>query len=181
MRSRKARRSGEVLFGSAGWLFADLMLALVMMLFLATAISASNATPKPALPTPTPPPTTTTTPPVTTAPPQQPRLLPDPIPLDVTGDVEGLLRNDHAAIVDMRQKVRKKLAKRLASKRAAIVLTFGPAPSGDIGRGVDAAAKFNKQVLLALGGPFATATFRPYFQNDKKPNTINFDVFVFDR
>lgn len=180
MRSRKLRRSGEVLFGSAGWLFADLMLALVMMLFLATAISASNATPKPELPIPTPPTTTTTTPPKTTAPPQPPRLLPVPLHIDVTGDVEGLRRNEHGAVVDFRQKVRKKLAKPLAGKRAAIVLTFGPGPSGGISRGVDLARKFNGRVLRALGGKFTNAAFRDYFQNDKKPNTITFDIFVFD-
>jgi hypothetical protein len=175
----RARRNGEVLFGSAGWLFADLMLALVLMLFLATVVSASNEPTEQAASTVTPT-TTTTPPPTTTTTKRPPRLVPDPVSRNVHMDTEALLRNDRGAIIAMRQRVRAMLTKPLGGRRAGIVLTFGSAPSTDIQRGISVATHFNNQVLRALGGQFAGTTFRSYFQGGRDPSKISFDVFVYD-
>lgn len=172
-------RSSDLLFGSAGWLFADLMLALVVMVFLAAATSARKE------PTSQPPPsavttTTTTTTPVTTTSTRPPGLLPDPVKVDVYVDTEALLRNDRGAIDGMLQNVRGTLAGPLAGRRVGVVLTFGSASGADIQRGIRVAGQFNDQVLRAYGDQFAGAAYRSYFQGGGDLSKITLEIFVFD-
>lgn len=177
MRGLRSHRGGEALFGSAGWLFADLMLALVMMLVLTALITAPDepasrpASASPTITTTTPPTTTTTTPP--------PRLLPEPVKLDAQVDADALLRNDSGAINALRANVQRLIAGPLGGRRAGIVLTFGPGTGGNIQRGVDVARRFN-EVLGSLGGQFTGSAFRSYFQTGD-PNLVTFEIFVFDR
>lgn len=181
MRGLRSRRSGEVLFGSAGWLFADLMLALVMMLVLTAAVATPDE-PEDEPPPPSPTTTTTTTPPpttTTTAPP--PRLLPNPYEFNVRVDTDALLRNDRGTITALRNKVRSIVERRTGGRRAGIVLTFGSASSANIQRGVDIASRFNDKVLRSLGGQFAGTAFRSYFQGGDDPDKITYEIFVFDR
>lgn len=174
MRGRRSRQTGEMLFGSTGWLFADLMLALVVMLVLAAglALPKEPAHPK-AKPTPTP--TTPTPTPTHTRP---PRLLPTPVKRDISVNADGLLRNDKHTVNALRKTVRHMLDKPLDGRRAGIVLTFGPG-GGDITRGVQIAKHFNDEVLQPLGGGRFTddTAYRSYFQGGGK---LSFEIFVFD-
>jgi hypothetical protein len=178
MRDRRSRRGGDVLFGSAGWLFADLMLAVVVMVLLAAVTTLHKP------PVAHPPQHHLTvlkkTPPVTT-PTAPPELLPQPIELDVEVDSDALLSNDGAAIGAMLQGVRGALAGPLAGRRVGVVLTFGTAPSGAIQRGVNVATQFNNLVLGAMGGQFTGAAYRAYFQGGGDLNKVSLEIFVFDR
>ncbi|GAA4232495.1 hypothetical protein GCM10022254_32520 [Actinomadura meridiana] len=173
MRGLRSRQTGEMMFGSAGWLFADLMLALVVMLVLATGIALPD---EPDHPRPKPTPTPTPTPTLTPA--RPPRLLPTPVKRDVSVDADALLRNDKGAVDALRKRVRDMLDKPLGGRRAGIVLTFGPG-SGDIARGVKIAKSFNEKVLGALGGGQFTrdTAYRSYFQGGDK---VTFEIFVFE-
>jgi hypothetical protein len=182
MRSSRARGGGDVLFGSAGWLFADLMLALVVMLFLAAAISApEEPASKPAASRTTTSTTTTTTPPVTTTPPPPPGLLRDPVKLDLIVDTAALLRNDPGVIQAMRGEVGALLFGPLAGRRVGMVLTFGSATSSDIQRGIEVARLFNLHVLQAYGGQFAGAVYRNFFTGGGDLRKIAIEVYVYDR
>jgi hypothetical protein len=174
---RTRRRGGDALFGSAGWLFADLMLAVVVMVALAVAITA----PKPAPPKPHPkPPVTTTTTPTPTTPALPPGLAPAPIKLDVEVDANGLLNNDPNAINGMRQSVAQQVSGPLGGRRVGVVLTFGTSSSGAIQRGITVANTFNTQVLQALGGQFTGAAYEGYFQGGGDLNKITLQMFVFN-
>jgi hypothetical protein len=167
-----------VLFGSAGWLFADLMLALVVMLFLATVISTPSKPPaKPPVHRPPATRTTTTTPPPTTT--RPPGLLPDPIHLDVEVDTNGLMNNDPAAIAAIRQNVIQQLTGPLGGRQVGMVLTFGTAPSSNIQHGIQVANAFDAQVLQALGGQFAGAAYQGFFQGGGDQSKITLQIFVY--
>jgi hypothetical protein len=178
----RTRRSADVLFGSAGWLFADLMLALVVMLFVLATISTpeESSSPRPKT-TRTTTATTTTTPPVTTTTTTRPpALLRDPIKLDVFVDTEGLLRGDGVVINAMRGDVSNALAGPLAGRRVGFVLTFGSSSGSAIQRGITVAGRFNDQVLRTLGVQFADAVYRSYFQGGGNLSKITLEIFVFD-
>lgn len=181
MRGIRARNSSDVLFGNAGWLFADLMLALVLMVLLAVATSAqkkptSQPPPNPVTTTTT---TTTTTPPVTTTPPRPLGLLPVPVTLDVYVDTEGLLRNDRGVIDAMRGQVGGALAGPLAGQRVGMALTFGSGPIAGINRATTVARYFNEQVLQVLGGQLAGVATTAFFQQDTNQSKITLWLYVF--
>lgn len=183
MRGTRARRSGDVLFGSTGWLFADLMLAVVVMLFLGVAISASTEPASQPPPTPaatTTTTTTTTTPPVTTTPPRPPALLPKPIEQVVFVDTAALLRTDPGVIEAMRRDVGAVLAGLLAGRRVGVVLTFGSATSADIQRGIRVARLFNEHVLPFVSEQFAGAAYDSYFTGGGDLSKIELKIFVYD-
>jgi hypothetical protein len=173
MRGLRSRRTGEVLFGSAGWLFADLMLALVVMLVLTAALATPDARPDESKKSTTT--TTTTPPPTTTAKPRQPRLLPTPVELNVPVNADAFLRNDGGEIRKLRDAVRDRAAR--LHGRAGVVLIFGPGGT-DPGRGVAIARKFTDKVLRVVRGRFAGAAFRAYYQPDL--GKVSLVVFVFD-
>ncbi|WP_103339976.1 hypothetical protein [Amycolatopsis sp. CA-126428] len=167
-----------MLFGSAGWLFADLMLALVVMVFVATTVNArpSPPPPKPSVP-PTPSRTTTPTP-TTTAPPRG--LAPQPLKLDINVNTDALLRNDRGGIDAMRSDMRAALGGPLAGRQVGVVLTFGTSPANKIQRGVTVAKQFNDQVLKAWGGQFAEAVYDGFFQGGDDLNKISLEIFVYN-
>lgn len=180
MRGTRRRLGSEGMFGSAGWLFADLMLALVMMSLLAAAITTRNAQPEPPPPPPPSPVDTTTTTSTTPPPAPPPGLLPDPVKLDVHVDTGGLLRNDPGAIGRTQQDMRGALAGPLAGRRVGVVLTFGTSPSGDIQRGVRVAGLFNDLVLRTSGDQFAGTGYRNFFQGGGDLDKITLEIFVYD-
>ena len=176
MRGRRSGR-GDVLFGSAGWLFADLMLALVVMLFLATVITAPSK--PPAKPPVHRPPVTTTTTPTPTTPTRPPGLLPDPVRLDVEVDTNGLMNNDPVAIAAIRQNVSQQLAEPLGGRQVGMVLTFGTASSSNIQHGIQVANVFDAQVLQAIGGQFSGAAYQGFFQGGGDQSKITLQIFVY--
>lgn len=176
MRGKRGRR-GDALFGSAGWLFADLMLALVVMLFLVTVITTPSKPPaKPPVHPPTTTTTTTTPPPTTTRP---PGLLPDPVRLDVEVDTNGLMNNDPVAIAAIRQNVSQLVTGPLQGRQVGMVLTFGTASSSNIQHGIQVANAFDAQVLQALGGQFAGAAYQGFFQGGGDQSKITLQIFVY--
>ena len=119
MMSRRNRRrpaarhgmSGNTLFGSTGWLFADLLLALALAFLLATTVNTPPPAP-PHPPGPTASQTPTPTPSATKGPPQQALDL-TPVPVTLTIDPSNVssgairqkilsvstLRGQHAGLV----------------------------------------------------------------------------------
>ncbi|MET9265618.1 hypothetical protein [Amycolatopsis sp. NPDC004079] len=179
MRANRSRGAGDALFGNAGWLFADLMLALVATVFIATTVTAKeNEPPKPppvtASPSPKPPPSPKPQP---AAP---PALLPQPVEMDLTVDTAALIGNDRAAVDAMTGAVRNAVAARIGGHRVGVVLTFGTAPSNQIGRATSAADHFNDLILKAWAGPFSGAVYRGYFQGGSDLNKISLTMFVYN-
>lgn len=180
MRTVRPRGNGDTLFGSAGWLFADLMLALVMMAILAVTISQQRRS------APPPPPhkaaiatTTTTTPPVTTttAPPE---LLQIPVHVDLEVNPNDLASNDPGTLSGIQQYVHGQLAGPLQGRRVGFVLTFGTGSTAQITQAINEATLFNKMVLQVYGDEFAGAVYRSYFQGGGDVSKISLDLFVFD-
>ncbi len=180
MRIWRDKNGGDPsLFGSVGWLFADLMLALVVTAFLVTVLEPGS--PKAASPVPpttsisvTPPPTTTTT-----TPPRE-RLSPEPIKIDVQVDERSLIGRDPAAVNGLLSGVRGQLTGPMAGRRAGLVLTFGTATTGDIQRGIRVATQFNDQVLRGVSEQFRDTAFRAYFQGGADLRKVSVEVFVFE-
>jgi hypothetical protein len=181
--SRPRRSSDSGLFGGVGWLFADLMLALVVIAFLASVIVPEEPEPPSPLPpattTSTTVPTTTTT--TTSTPPPPERLAREPIKADVFVDDRALLAGDPAAVSGMQAAVGGQLSGLLAGRRAGFVLTFGTSSSADIQRGIRTAGQFNDLVLRNLGAQFRDTAYRNYFQNGPDRSKITLEIFVFER
>jgi hypothetical protein len=179
MRGVRSRGNGDALFGSAGWLFADLMLALVLMAILALTINQQKrSAPPPAPYKPTITTTTTTTPPVTTttAPPE---LLQTPVHVDLEVSPNDLASNNPGTISGIQQYVHDQLAGPLAGRRVGFVLTFGTGSTGQITQAINEAILFNNVVLQAYGDQFAGAVYRSYFQGGTDMRVISVDLFVF--
>lgn len=151
--------SGLSLLSVIGWIFADMLLVLVVI-FLATQTGGAVAPNPVSSSRTTPPPTTTTTTATTTTPALPPgvdsnyvcfRVATDPAVL--TGPPSPL-RDAHLA--DLQRQVADRLAQPdLAGRKAGIVLTFGVAESP--GDGINRASIFNNEILPRLGEDFRRA------------------------
>lgn len=128
----RASYSGNVLFGGIGWLFADLMLALVMLFIAATSVGTAPS------PQTSPPPEPASSPPVSPGPshtmaPKR-RLTPlDLTPVTVTlNDIDpnAVLNGDPGQTDAIRKAVL--TDHRLADRQAGLVLLFG---GGDVNSG----------------------------------------------
>src|SRR5947209_782920 len=123
---RRFRMRDTVLL--SGWLFADLLLALVVI-FLAANTVGVKPQPIPT-PTPTPTPTATATP---TPTPTPTAITPTPLPrlelsknrVIVSIDANGLLNNTPGAINDLKQKIRAQAL--LRGRTAGLVIAYGGA------------------------------------------------------
>jgi hypothetical protein len=168
---------GQALFGSTGWLFADLMLALAMTFLVANTVAEP------------PPPTTTTTtvvPTTTTRPPARPRPLPalrlQPVKVRIRVDQQGLLRGAPAAIASAQRQVRARRA--LAGRRAGLVLTFAGASGSSPDQARRVAETVNEKVLKGLGRRgfvFKRTVYRPFFALNSPAGIVEADVYVFER
>lgn len=175
----RSRRSGEAMFGSAGWLLADLMLALVVIVVLTIVIGQrkpSTTVHKAAVVTTT----TTTTPPVTTTT-APPRLLPDPIQVNLDVNAAGLLRHDPGAIDATLQQAHGTLDGLLQGRRVGVVLAFGTAPNSNIPYGINLASAFDTLVLQDYGAQFTDSVYRAYFQGGSDQNEVSLTIWVFDQ
>jgi hypothetical protein len=167
---------GPALFGSTGWLFADLMVALALAFLVANTVGQP------------PPPTTTST--TTTAPPTTTTLRPTTttvealdlryIDLTLTRvDYQGLVRRDAKAIAAVKRQVRRD--HRLAGRRAGLVILFGGASGTNPSRGRQAAIQVQK-VLADMGRHgfvFKDAVYRPFFDLQKPSTVVQLNVYVF--
>jgi hypothetical protein len=175
--------SSTSLLGVVGWIFADLLLVLVVV-FLATqtggavtrppiAIPSESATPQPASPSPGP------TPGVDS---NFVCLRVNTEPTLLTG-APSAARDAHLA--DIERQVRERTSQPdLAGRRAGIVLSFGIADSPD--DGVRRASMFNAEILprvppvfrRADGGPVANRAFwggRP--RGDRRSGAIEVNIY----
>ena len=124
MRTRSRRRadqpghSGHSLFGSTGWLFADLMLAIAMAFLVATTVGTTSP-PKPPAPSPSASKSPTVKKP-------QPALDLKYVTINLKINPAGLLSGSSSAISAIRQQVRGSPG--LSSRRAGLVLLFGGDP-----------------------------------------------------
>jgi hypothetical protein len=154
------------MFGSTGWLFADLMLALVMAFLVANTVGRP----------PDPPPVDPVVPP---APVAAPMLDLNPIHVQLVVDPEGLHRGDPAAVEAVRAQLRGD--PRLGSRRAGLVLSFGGASDGNNARAIQAATDV-ATVMAGLGEEgfvFKGAVPRAFLALNEPRNIVEIDVYVF--
>lgn len=165
-------RPSPLFFGAAGWLFADLLLALAMIFLVAN--SVGNVRPAP---TPTPTPTVTPSP---TPIPKLPVLDLHYIVVIVQVDYGALESGDPAAIQSVEQQVR--AAPALNGRHAGLVLTFGGSIGGAESDGLQAATAIDTKVLPDLGQQgfvFYGTVYREFFATDKPLGTLELDIYVF--
>ena len=165
-------RPSPAFFGAAGWLFADLLLALAMIFLVAN----SRADIKP-LPTPVVSPTVTPSP---TPLPKPPVLDLHYITVTIQVDYGALNSGDTATVAKVEHQIR--TDSRLRGRRAGLVLTFGGSQNGSNATALQAAKDMDKQVLQDLGGQnyvFNGTVYREFFATDKPAGTIELDVYVF--
>jgi hypothetical protein len=161
------------MFGTIGWLFADLMLALAMAFLVATTVG--QPPPPKAAPAPT------TARPSTTAanPPNEPVLELNPVSLKVLIDWQALLGGDPVVTAALQQQIQSEAA--LAGRRAGLVLTFGGASGGKEGLGKSIAERVNS-VLTELGGQgfvFNGAVYRAFIDTGAPQEELTIDVYLF--
>lgn len=169
LRSGRGRSdaSGTSVFGSAGWLFADLMLALVMAFLVANTVGRPPDPPPPPAPAPAPPPA------------PAPVLDLEYVPARLVVDPDALHRKDPAAIESVRAQLRGD--QRLASRRAGLVLSFGGANDGNNARAIQAANDV-ADVMSGLGAEgyvFTGAVYRPFLALNEPRDVVEVDVYVF--
>jgi hypothetical protein len=167
------------LFGSAGWLFADLMLALTMAFLVAnTVVHAPPPVPKPA-----PKPATSPTPRPSPSPTRQPEPALDLgyVTVELRVDSQGLLNNDPNAMASVRRQIRGQ--SKLRGRHAGLVLAF----DGDNGDpGIDStslkiAGKVN-EVLASMGSQgyvFRNTAYRSFIGRNVSPDIVDVDIYLF--
>jgi hypothetical protein len=168
-----------MVFGTIGWLFADLMFALAIAFLVATTVGQP---PPPAVPPPPPPsatpgasrpaePSPSTTP--------QPALELKPLSFEVQIDWQGLLSGDQAAQAALLKKVRSEPG--LSGRRAGLVLTFGGDSGGSPAQAIAIAEKVDS-VLQELGDQqfvFSGTVFRPFLALNSPPGIVQIDIYLF--
>jgi hypothetical protein len=166
------RNSGEAVFGTIGWLFADLMFALAMTYLVATTMGA------PLLPEPEP--TASPSASASASPTPEPVLELAPVSIRLTSvNWRGLLANDPRAIRALQDRVRSHPG--LKDRRAGLVLTFGGASGGNTARALQIAGRANA-ALAGLGRErviFRGTVYRPFLSLASPPSTLTIDVYLF--
>ena len=178
---RQLRSQPRDTFGLAGWLLADLSLALAILFAASalpgvspdTAVAASpspSATPRPS-PTPSPRPTSTVVP--------TPTPMPTPSPC-----VRTAVLRKHQVIVRADRSGRTPPGKRLLSAfskyrghQVGLLLTFGHGPNPAAGRKI--AAGVNRLLKAKLAQQVTDRTILESFFNDIGPlGTVTFDIYL---
>ncbi len=182
-RRRAERDPGNAVFGSIGWLFADLMLALA----LAFIVAVTAATPQPpenatAQETTTTTTTTTTTPTTTTTKNTGPALELEPVKVELPINAAALLGGDAGAVQGLRDRVRGD--QRLVGRRAGLVMTFGGTGGSSLPANVERGLSIANRVNGALGelgaeGFVFDATVYRSFISLGPPDALSMDVYLF--
>ncbi|QXJ21487.1 hypothetical protein AGRA3207_002346 [Actinomadura graeca] len=151
---------GNLVFGTIGWLFADLMLALAMAFLVATTFGQS--VPAKAGRSPTPSPTF------------RKGLESDPVTITMRVDWQGLMSEKTSAKAEVQKKVRATAS--LNGRQAGLVLSFGGGLENGtrIARGADAA-------LRELGDQrfvFQGTVYRPFVSFNSAPETLTLDIYL---
>jgi hypothetical protein len=178
---RRADRSGylaQALFGSAGWLFADLMVVIAMAFLVANTFG--GVPPKsPAKVKPTPHPTATPTPTAAPTPVQALDLNYVCILLQV--NPQTLIAGSASETASVRQQIMSN--PQLTSRHAGLVLLFGG--DSDYPLGVTQAKQMDSAVvgiLNQLGNHnfvFYDTVYRNFLGLNDAPDTVELDVYLF--
>lgn len=191
----------------SGWLFADLLLGLMIIFLVSTPgsppvptptvtpsptpTSTPTVTPSPSpLPTVTPSPTPTSSPTVTPSPTPLPTITPSPLPIlslnqqpekfEFRADVSGLLNGNPTELDRLRQEIRGTMS-RLTGQRAGIILTFGTA--SDPGTATSLSRAFNALMRDTLPGTIDNNTVLRDFITlntaQERQGTIEVEVYLF--
>lgn len=161
------RRTHWGIFPLAGWLFTDLLLALMVVFLVA---SASGIVPKP-MPTPVP----------TVVP--LPCLERTSTTMSLSVDVFGLLDNSPSAIASVQQEVRAFAP--IQGRRAGLVLTYDGSPGFDGPDEDRANAVANKvnAVLQGMGSSkyvfIGTAYHDPLYSFGDQPSVVKVEIYLF--
>lgn len=175
-------RKPRSIFSLAGWLFADLMLAL-MVIALGTAgtgdelslTPSPGARPEAAAPSPTSVVPATVTSPVA---PARPLGL-DPVRVErgILVPEDALLRQDPAAVRTVRGQVEAAFSTdELRDRNAGLVLTFGRAPVSDPDRGVRLSSAVN---AILAGLPLFEGAVQESFLTFNPPPNTNVEIWVY--
>ncbi|WP_113705627.1 hypothetical protein [Nonomuraea lactucae] len=175
------REPGNLVFGTIGWLFADLMVALVMAFLVATTVGGQKPEAPPPEPSPTMTPTPTPSPTPTPTPTVEPGIEQRPVKVTLRGvDWAGLLAGSKAAEADLRRKIQAK--EQLKDRHAGLVLAFGGGGAQDRDRAQNIARKANA-VFKKLGkqnfSVFHGTVFVPYVNFYNSMSTVSLDVYMF--
>ena len=153
---------------SAGWLFADLLLALAMLFLAANTIAIKP----PPFPTPT----------AEAKPTALPSLELNPIILTLHIDHNGLLNNSQSAINDVKQQVRQQMS-RYKTRRAGFVLAYGGAPTdNDIPTAIQVASKVENILKTFEQENFVfikTVYHDPYHDLGVSSDLVTLEVYLF--
>lgn len=162
--------SGHSLFGGAGWLFADLLLALAMAFLLATTVgSPPPKTPPKALPTHK----------QGSHPKQSPPLELDPVHIAFTiADPTGLATGSSSAVAAVRATILQKIGG-IKSRNAGIVLLFGSDSSYPSYEQVDQDVENILKSLSGTGPLFHQETRYVSFLSLLGPSQFSMDVYLF--
>lgn len=170
---------GHALFGSTGWLFADLLLGLALIFLVATTVGTA---PLPTHPKPHP-----TARPTHKASPSKPKTRKQPPPLDLDfhnitftiGDPSGLIGGSPSAIAAVRASI-VGATRQWNNQSAGIVLLYGGDQSGlDYKQFDDAVTK----ILQGLGKTeplFRVAKYRD-FLDQSSASYFSMDIYLFSR
>jgi hypothetical protein len=170
---------GVAMFGSVGWLFADLMAAIAMAFLVANTVGsiASPRPPKPHVkltPRPTPSPTPTPT--------QGPALDLNYVCVPLTVDnPQALISGDPSEADSVRSQITSVAA--LKSQQAGLVLLFGGDP--DSPQGDSQAISLDNAVIQILQGlgqqnyVFEVAVYRKFLGLNQPQTSVELNVYLF--
>jgi hypothetical protein len=162
--------SGHYLFGGAGWLFADLLLALAMAFLLATTVGS---------PPPKTPPKVHPAHQPSSHPKQPPPLELDPVHIKFTiADPDGLVTGSSSAVAAVRATILK-MTGGIKSRSAGIVLLFGSNSSYPSYEQVDQAVENILKSLSGTGQIFDAQTRYVPFLSLLGPTQFSMDVYLF--
>jgi hypothetical protein len=166
------RPAKRTIFHTAGWLFADLLLALAIVFIAASAIGkpTSMAKTHPSItPIPTFKPTLTPRPTPTLV----PQVL-DRRPLEFTINVDPLQLNQSNTISQVQDQVNQQLDKsHNASRRAGFVITLAGGASGD-----NHAQSFNS--ILSSMPTFQNAVFKNYHDLSNPDSEFDLEIYFLE-
>jgi len=166
---QNGRRTGRGMFPLAGWLFADLLLAMMMIFIVASAVG-TYIPPSPK-PTPTPKPTAS------------PRLELRFHRFTINIDPVALLGNNPSSINDVKRQVKSQVF--LRGRSAGLVIVYGGALND---AGIDTALNIADKIYAVLaelgreGFVFSRASqYDPLYIFGSDPTIVAIDVFLFSQ
>lgn len=168
MYRRSRIRNGDIV-SLSGWLFADLLLALTMLLFISSVTVI--------------PPHVVTKPAQKAKPTPLPRLELNRNRIIISIDANGILGNDPAAVASVKQQIRTQHS--LYRRSVGFVIIYGGAPDvGQVGTALQIASDCYT-ILRSMrkeGNTFSRASYYdPLYVLGMDINTVTIDIYLFAR